>query len=66
MREEGAAVSECIIIFRNTSNQRIGYVTFDERGDLAVFKDRDEAEKASRKVPICQAYPFQIVELDCL
>lgn len=59
-------MSQCIIIFRNTSNQRIDFVSFDERGELAVFKDRDEAEAASRKVPVCQAYPFQIVELDCL
>lgn len=57
-------MSVFVILFRNTSNKRVGFVTFDEREELAVFMSRSEAEKAALDVPICQAYPYQIVEAD--
>ena len=57
-------MSQCIIIFRNTSNQRIDFVSFDEEGDLAVFDDRKAALRAVINVPILKAMPYQIVELD--
>jgi hypothetical protein len=53
-----------VILFRNTSNQRVGFVSFDDRGELAVFASREEAETAAHDVPICQGYPYQIVEAD--
>lgn len=54
---------ECIILFRNTRNNKVGYVS-DGDGDLAVFANRDEAIETARDVPICRAYPYQIIELD--
>lgn len=57
-------MSQCIIIFRNGGNQRLGFVSYDDRDELAVFASREEAEKAAHDVPICQAYPYQIVEVD--
>jgi hypothetical protein len=57
-------MSQCIILFRNGSNQRLDFVSFDERGELAVFNDREAAEKAARDVPICRHWPYQIIEVD--
>jgi len=57
-------MSECVILFRNTSNQRVGFVTENDCENIAVFSDRDEAIKAAFNVPILQVYPWQLVELD--
>ena len=57
-------MTECVILFRNTMNKRVGFVTEDDCESIAVFPDRDEAIKAAFNVPICQVYPWQLVELD--
>lgn len=57
-------MSECVILFRNTMNKRVGFVTEDDCENIAVFADRDQAIKAAFNVPILQAYPWQLVELD--
>lgn len=57
-------MSECVILFRNTSNKRVGFVTEDDCESIAVFADRDKAIQAAFNVPILQAYPWQLVELD--
>lgn len=57
-------MSECVILFRNTSNQRVGFVTEDDCESIAVFPDREKAIQAAFNVPILQAYPWQLVELD--
>lgn len=54
---------DCCILFRNTSNDRVGFVS-DEAGELAVFPDMDAAIEAAEMTPICRAYPYQIVQLD--
>ena len=45
-------------------NKRVGFVTEDDCENIAVFPDRDEAIKAAFNVPILQAYPWELVELD--
>jgi hypothetical protein len=57
-------LTECVILFRNTLNKRVGFVTEDDCESIAVFPSRDEAIKAAFNVPICAAYPWQLVELD--
>ena len=53
------------ILFRNTSNGRIGFVSEGDDSDvIAVYPDLDAAVEASENVPILRAYPFQIVCLD--
>jgi hypothetical protein len=54
-----------VILFRNTANGRVGYVT-DDDGELAVFPDRDAAIEATKIVPILRSrgHPYQIIELD--
>ena len=54
--------STFIIIFRYESGV-LGYV--HEGNDcIATWETEDAAEKAANEIPICQACPYQIVELD--
>jgi hypothetical protein len=55
---------ECVILFRNTQNGRVGFVS--DGDEIAVYPNYDEAAKASDDIPICQAFPHQIVELEDL
>jgi hypothetical protein len=57
-------MSECVILFRNTGNKQVGFVTEDDCETIAVFADRDAAIKAAFNVPACAAFPWQLVELD--
>lgn len=54
---------ECVILWRNTSNGRVGFLS-DENGEISVFENWDEAVDVAADHPICVAFPFQIVELD--
>ena len=54
---------ECVILFRNTRNDRVGFVSDDE-GDIAVFRNEDEAILAAHKTTVCRAFPYQVVVLD--
>lgn len=52
-----------VILFRNTLNNRVGFVT-DDNGEMLVFPNQDAAVAATDIVPILRAYPYQIIELD--
>lgn len=54
---------DCVILFRNTHNGEVNFVS-DTDGELVVFANRDEAIETADKVPILEAFPYQIVELD--
>ena len=54
---------DCVILFRNTINNRVGFVS-DEDGELRVFPNQDVAIAVAEEVPICRAYPYQIIALD--
>lgn len=54
---------ECVILFRNTQNGRVGYVS-DDKGEIAVFPHDDAAIAAAEHTTICKAFPYQIVPLD--
>lgn len=53
---------ECVILFRNTMNDTVGFVGDDDK--MAVFPNRDAAIEATTFVPVCRVFPWQIVELD--
>lgn len=55
---------ECVILFRNTQNGKIGYVSEDDPDRIAVFANRDEAISAAGNTAVCKAFPYQIVEVD--
>jgi hypothetical protein len=58
-------MTDHVILFRNTGNGVIGYVSVgDENDNIATFPSREAACAAAHRVPICRAYPYQIVELD--
>lgn len=55
--------TECIILWRNTQNNRIGFVA-DEYGDIEVFPTYGTALAAAGRTTVCKAFPYKIVELD--
>lgn len=57
--------SSFIILFRDAASRCIDFVS-DENGDLAVFADKAQAERAASKVRVCRAYPYRIVKVDDL
>jgi hypothetical protein len=58
-------MSECVILFRNTQNNRVGFVIDgDDPCEIAVFPHRDAAIDVAAHIPILRAFPYQIVELD--
>lgn len=53
-----------VILFRNTISKQIGYVNkSDEDDNVKVFETYTDAAEAAQQVPICQACPYEIVEL---
>lgn len=54
-----------IIIWRNTMNNTVGAVVADDSNgnNLAVFESEEEAHLCARDLPICQAYPYSVVEV---
>jgi len=57
-------MTECVILFRNSRNKQVGFVTKDDGESIAVFPSRAAAEEVIVDVPILEAYPWQILELD--
>lgn len=59
---------ECVILYRNTQNDKVGFVTDGEDSLglplIAVFKHIDDAIEAASYTTVCKAFPYQIVELD--
>jgi hypothetical protein len=58
--------TQCVILYRNSRNNRVGYVSDEDGESIAVFESEAEAMETAHQVPICQAYPYQIVELSDL
>lgn len=54
---------ECVILWRNTQNDKVGFIS-DEAGEIAVFRNIDEAIDLASDHTLLRAFPFQIVELD--
>ncbi len=59
-------MTECVILFRNTGNGKVGFVSESEEhsDNIATFQHREAALAAVPEVPILRAFPYQIVELD--
>ena len=57
-------MSACVILFRNTTNNRVGFVSDGEGDEIATFPDFDAALAATQDVLILLVYPWQIVELE--
>lgn len=55
---------ECVILFRNTQNGKVGFVCENDGENIAVYKNRDAAIDGVPDVPILRAFPYQIIELD--
>lgn len=57
---------ECVILWRNTGNGMVGYLSrSDEQTDeIAVFNDFEAALRIAHQHPLCKAFPYQIVVLD--
>ena len=55
---------ECIIIFRNPWNKRVGFITDGDGEDPMVYADEDHAQRDVPNIPILRAASYQIVPLD--
>lgn len=55
---------ECVILFRNTGNNRVGYVRDGDSDQIQVYRDHDAAVRDVPNIPILRAFPYQIVECD--
>lgn len=57
---------EGVILFRNKSNGRVGYVSDGESDKIMVYRNEESALRDVPNIPILRAFPYQIVELDQL
>lgn len=57
---------ECVILFRNTQNGKVGFVSDGEPDRIAVFESEEQAEREAPGITICKAFPYQIVRLEDL
>lgn len=55
---------ECIILYRNTGNGAVGYVSDGDGDKIMVYRDQEAAIRDVPNIPILQAFPYQIVMLD--
>lgn len=58
---------ECVILFRNTQNGRVGFISDEDKPDhMAIFKSEDDAIGFARHggSPVLRAFPWQVVLLD--
>lgn len=58
-----SSILECVILYRNTGNGRVGFVS-EADGEMHVFATEDEAIEAASRVPVCKVFLYQIVTLD--
>lgn len=58
-----SSILECVILYRNTGNGSVGFVSDGEDG-MHVFENEDAAIEAASRVPVCKIFPYQIVTLD--
>lgn len=54
---------DTIIVYRNPNSGRVGIIT-DDDGEPYVFPHMDDAIAATDRIPVLQAFHYQIVELD--
>ena len=57
-------MSACVILFRDTTTNRVDFVMDVLAGGIATFPDFDAALAATQDVLILLVYPWQIVELE--
>ena len=54
---------ECVILYRNTNNGKVGFVTDGDSDVMMVYRDVESAERDIPNIAILRGYPYQIVEL---
>lgn len=54
---------ECVILWRNTQNNRVGFIS-DDDGEILVFDNMEDAIELALEHNLLLAFPYQIVELN--
>lgn len=56
---------ETVIFWRNTQNNCVGFIS-DDKGELAIFKNEDDAIEFAERgdSPVLKVFPYQIVVLN--
>lgn len=57
-------MTECMIVWRNTGNGKVGTITDGDSDNAMVYRDYDAAVSDIPNIPILRAYPYQIIELE--
>lgn len=55
---------ECVILYRNTGNQRVGYIRDGDGDEIMVYRNYEAALRDVANIPVLRAFPYQILELD--
>lgn len=53
-----------VILYRNTQNKKIGFVSEEDPDKIAVFKSFEDAIDGARNTTICRAFPYQVIAVD--
>lgn len=57
-------MTKSVVLLRNPTNGRILFLSEDDPDEMRVFISAPDAEAEAYRHPLCQAWPYQIVELD--
>lgn len=57
-------MTQCVILWRNTQNDKVCFIGEDDGDNIAVFDHHDAAVAAVPGIPVLRVFPYQIVELD--
>ena len=55
---------QCVILYRNTQNNCVGFISEVDPDQIAVFSNWERARHFADKNMLLRAFPYQIVELD--
>lgn len=59
--------NECVILWRNTQNGKVGYIADGDSDRIMVYANYRQALHDIPNIPVLQAgFPYQIVELENL
>jgi hypothetical protein len=51
-----------LILVRNTYNGAVFVITSGEHDNAMLYDSEEEAEAAARNIPVCEAWPWSVVE----
>lgn len=53
-----------VIVIRNPSDGKLMTANDDDEGAVAEFETEEAAGRAAKELAVCQAWPFEVVEIE--